>query len=76
MVFVEQFYRCGKQNGGRTSKDFIELLQSRVNDILKANIYKVKTEMDKRNRFKFIHPHIRKLLNGAEDNHTPSTVKP
>lgn len=42
--------------GGRTSKDFIELLQSRVNDILKANIYKIKKEMSKRNRFKFIIP--------------------
>lgn len=42
--------------GARTSKDFIELLQSRVNDIPKANIYKKKKEIIKRNRFKVIIP--------------------
>lgn len=42
--------------GDRTSKDFIELLQLRVNEILKTSIYKIKKEIVKKNRFKFTIP--------------------
>lgn len=42
--------------GCSTSKDFTDLLQPWVNDILKVSIYDNKKEMVKKSRFKLIFP--------------------
>lgn len=53
---MEQFYRCGKPNGGRwqDKQEFHWIAAVEGNDVLKTNIYEIKKEMVKRSRFKFI----------------------